>query len=302
MHTYIANLSKSQHEQLALLIQRIVGAIQPEKIICYGCRVITSLDWSCFLDSEPYGECSKLAFDLLLITADDEKRAFHEIIQIAEQQCDPHITISSVTHKLTAVNEAIQAGSYFFSSLLHKGVLLYDNSCIPLLPVQHEEAYHFPISKAEAIWGRWYDMAKRFYLLALHSLSCEWPDQSVFLLHQAVEHTCIALIRVFTGYRSNTHNLARLLAMTENFSPIPTGIFPRLTPEETTLFNHLLNGYADPRYKDGYCITTETILILIRRVEQLQDAAEKLYLERVSQYRKNAGISFTITNSYLPTP
>jgi len=302
MRTTIANLSKSQHEQLALLIQRIAGAIQPEKIICYGCRVITSLDWGCFLDSDPYCEHSKLAFDFLLITADDEKRAFHEIIQIAEQQCGPHITVSSVTHKLTAVNEAIGAGSYFFCSLLNKGVLLYDNSCIPLLPIQHEEACLFPISKVEAIWDRWYAMAKRFYLLALHSLACEWSDQSVFLLHQAVEHTCIALIRVFTGYRSNTHNLSRLLAMTENFSAIPSGIFPRLTTEETTIFNHLLNGYADPRYKDEYCITTETILILIRRVGQLQDAAEKLYLDGVGRYNKNVGISFPITNSCMPTP
>jgi HEPN domain-containing protein len=35
------------------------------------------------------------------------------------------------------------------------------------------------------------------------------PDVTTFMLHQAVEHTCSAPIRVFTGYRPNAHNLTQ---------------------------------------------------------------------------------------------
>lgn len=298
MRTALANLTDLQNELLALLIQRIAGAIQPEKIICYGCRIQTSQNWGCFQeDTDTY----RLAFDLLIITPDDEKRVFHEIIQIAEQQCITGITVSSITHKLTSVIEALQAGSHFFSVLVDRGVLLYDASSVPLPGPADPEAINFCAEKATASWDRWFGLAKRFYSLACHSFTSEWQDLVVLMLHQSVEHTCIALIRVFTSYRSNTHNLSRLLAMTENFSPLPSNVFPRSTREETELFNLLLNGYGEPRYKDHYSVTMEMTTILIDRVGQLQAIAEKLYNDRIEYIPKKEPISFPITANGIPT-
>jgi len=293
MLTTIDNLPSFQQEQLAQLIQRIAQAIQPDKIVCYGCRVIYSKDWGCFLENGHH-DSTHPTFDLLIITRPDEQRISHDIIQIAEQQCLPPFTISCIAHKLPSVNEAIQAGSHFFSTLFQKGILLYDASGIALQEPESSFTGIYSRSKAQDSWDRWFGQAKRFYSLALHSFSEGWYDQTIFLLHQAVENTCIALIRLYTGYRSNTHNLSRLLAMTENFDLHPTSIFPRITKQETELFNLLLNGYSDTRYKELYAIPAETVSVLLERVQLLQQTAEKLYKERISFYSEKESMQFPL--------
>jgi HEPN domain-containing protein len=294
MLTTFHHLAKFQQEQLAQLILRIVKAVQPEKVVCYGSRVTIMQDWGCFLDRDGYKESIHPTFDLLVIIKEDEKRAEHEIIQISEQQCVPPVTVTCIAHKLPSVNQALEASSHFFSTLFHKGILLYDAGGISLLAPHESFTGCFQRSKAETYWNRWFGLAQRFFSLAGHSVTCGWPDQAIFLLHQAVEHTCIALIRVFTGYRSNTHNLSRLLSMTENFSLVPMSIFPRITKEESELFNLLLRGYSDTRYKDLYDITIQTANVLIDRVKELQAVAESLYRDRIKIYSENESISFPL--------
>jgi HEPN domain-containing protein len=294
MLTSIPHLAINQQEQLAQLIQGIDCAIQPEKIICYGSRITIMQDWGCFLDHGEYKESIHPTFDLLIIIKDEEKRAEHEIIQIAEQQCKPPVSLTCIAHKLNAVNDALSVGSHFFSFLFQKGVLIQDTGQATLHSPHESFTGWFAKNKAESYWSRWYGLAQRFSSLAAHAVSSGWPDQAVFLLHQAVEHTCIALIRVFTGYRSNTHNLSRLLALSENFSLLPSSIFPRITKEETELFNLLLRGYSDTRYKYVYTTTMETVAILIDRVKELQAVAESLYKERISMYGKKEDISFPL--------
>lgn len=137
---------------------------------------------------------------------------------------------------------------------------------------------------AEAYWSRWYGLAKRFWQVASDSLPSGRQDLTVFLLHQSVEHTCIALIRVFTGYRTNTHNLSRLLTFVENFSELLISAFPGITREEQELFSILLRGYSDPRYKDMYEVSTDKVAILVERVKELQETAEALYEGRIAMY------------------
>ena len=280
MLTTTPYLSKEQYDQLAPLIHRIAKAVQPEKIICYGHRMLTTQKWGCFAYRNGFMENKGIAFDLLIITPDNEKRAPHEIVQLAEQQCPPAITVICVAHKITAVNAALQDGSYFFGVLFSRGVLLYEASATPLVSPGDSFAGYYSPEIAEACWTRWYGMAKQFLALAVHALSCGWSDQAIFLLHQAVEHTCIALLRAITNYRSNTHNIGRLLAMIENFSEKPVSIFPRSSKEENDLFNLLLNGYGDPRYKEQYKVTLEITTALIGRVEQLQAVANEIFQEK----------------------
>jgi hypothetical protein len=45
MLTTIEFLSKPQQECLAELIQKIVQAVQPEKIVCYGARISHYQEW-----------------------------------------------------------------------------------------------------------------------------------------------------------------------------------------------------------------------------------------------------------------
>ena len=136
----------------------------------------------------------------------------------------------------------------------------------------------------QAIWTRWYGLAQHFYKSAVDSQDFERPDLTAFMLHQAMEHTCGALIRIFTGYRPNTHNLSRLLMMVENFTDQFTRIFPKGTKQEEDLYSLLQHGYLDARYKDEYIVPIGVLDILIQRVQEAQMIAAILYEEKLSLY------------------
>jgi len=284
MFTTIELLSKAQQECLAELIQKIVQAVQPEKIICYGVRVSHYQEWGCFMDKSSHKDDFHPSFDFLIISSVEEKRDGHDISQIAEQKCLPPFSLCCISHKINSVNDALIAGQPFFCSLYHKGILLYDAGRTALSNPGDSEKGKMNKDMAQSHWTRWYGLAQYFLKGAADSQTYGRPDLTVFMLHQAVEHTCIALIRVFTGYRPNTHNLFRLLTIIENFSAMFMCVFPCITKEEKELFKILQKAYSDSRYKDVYDISADKVAVLTERVKELQAIAESLYMERIASY------------------
>lgn len=296
MLTNLSHLPETQHKQLAALVTAIVKAIAPEKIICFGCRLNIMQDWGCFMTGNDYQDHTGAEYDLLIIPDADDKRADHEIIQIAEQQAEPlGCRVTGIVHKLASVNEAIEKGSRFFTTLLHKGVLLYNGSSLPFASPPAEGQPLTAKSRMEESWNKEYRMARQFYDMGTHCLTHQWYELCVFMLHQAVQHSCMALLRAITGYRSNTHNLARLLALTENFSLLPSIVFPTVSHEETELFNLLRNAYSDARYKDDYQVPPEKAAILAKRVGELLAISETLYREKLNSLKPEPIISFPLT-------
>ncbi len=296
MLTNLPHLPEAQRKQLAGLVTSIVKAVSPEKIICYGCRNAIIRDWSCFLAVDGYHEATSTVYDLLVITNANEKRADHEIIQMAEQQAEPFACrVTMIVHKLTSANEAIEKNSRFFTTLFHKGILLYNGNNQSLAVPTAELTAATVKSRIEKSWNKEFITAQRFYDTAGHCLSNGWYELCVFMLHQSVQHGCMALLKVFMGYRSETHNLTRLLALTENFSPAPAAIFPRITKEETELFNLLRHAYSDARYNEDYTVSADKAAILAARIKQLLTIAELLYCEKLNSLDKESIISFPLT-------
>jgi HEPN domain-containing protein len=295
MLTTFDNLSPSLVTLLAQLVQKIASTIHPEKILCYGYRTSLYQDWSCFkvnTGQEPI----KPTFDLLVITTSDNKLADHEILQKIDQlaatlDCE----VTAVTQSLEAVNELIAKNSRFLTTIYHKAVLVYDagNSALILPPAapSFEETRH----KLETIWNKCFLVAERFYKTACFCLDNGWNEKALFDLHQATQHTCMALLRVYTGYRSTTHNLSRLLALIKNFSFVPSTIFPCITEEETALFNTLNRAYSDARYKEDYSVPTEIANLLKKRVHQLLVVAENLYSKKITSFQNNRPTTFPVT-------
>ncbi len=246
MITEIPQLCESQRKKLAGLVTDIVKVIAPEKIICFGNHITVTQDWGCFFAGNDCKEYMGSRFYFLIITNDNKKPADHEIVQIIEQLASPWgCCVTSIVHNLVSVNNAIEKGSRFFTTLYHSGVLLYDGNSLPLITPPDNSSVAIIKDKIEQVWNREFVMAQRFYHTASYCLSHEWYELCVFMLHQSVQHGCMALLKAFMGYRSETHNLARLLALTETFSLAPSSIFPRVTKEEVELFNLLLNAYSD---------------------------------------------------------
>jgi HEPN domain-containing protein len=175
------------------------------------------------------------------------------------------------------VKEELMKGNTFFVTVCQNGLAVYDGDKSSSLVLPSIKGVASAIEKIDERWSKWFGLAERFYGTAVDCATNERSDIAVFMLHQTVESACIAVIRIQTGYRPATRNLKRLLALMENFTLHGLVIFPRITKEETELFNVLHRAYSDVRYKEEYKISGDTVFILIERVKSLLDVAEEIY-------------------------
>ncbi|WPV65420.1 HEPN domain-containing protein [Chitinophaga sp. LS1] len=300
MRNNLPHLSKLQITQLAKLIEKILRAMQPELILCLGSRTTTMQDWSCFWEEEGYRQTVfPTTYDLLILTGEDEKRADHELIQLIEQQAGPlACEVTCMIQPSHTFYEGLEKGYRFDTTVYRKAVGVYSNGrqLLPVLPAEPEpQALK---GKIEDHWNRCFTIAQRFFKAATDCQQDNWPEQAAFNLHQSTQHACMALLRVFTGYRSTTHNLSRLLALIENFSFELSIIFPCLTKEEKELFNLLNRAYSDARYKEHYTISAEKVTILTERVQELLMVAEMLYKNRQEQLAATQALVFPIKPSH----
>ena len=296
MLTTFDYLPQKQVSELAQLVQKIVQAVNPEKIICYGYHCTVYQDWSSFFNNSGYAESMNPTYYFLIVTQETEKHADHEIIQMIEQQVEQlDCTVTCVIHKLGSVNESLAKGSRFFSTLYHRGILVYNGSCLPLTVPPEMPAVTVLKSKIQENWVNTFTIAQRFFQSAIHCLQNEWPEQTLFNLHQAAQHTCMGILRVFTGYRSTTHNLSRLLALIENITFNLTIIFPCLTKDETDLFNLLNKAYSNARYNENFKVPIDKAQTLTDRVKELLTIAERLYQIKITALENNQPITFPLT-------
>ena len=237
----------------------------------------------------------KATFDLLVITGNSNNLADHEILQKIDMLEDSlDCEVAAVDQSLAAVNELIAKNSRFLTTLYHNAVLVYsagNNALITPATVPSPEETK---TKIEGTWNKCFATAERFYKTACFCMDNGWNEKALFDLHQATQHTCMALLRVYTGYRSTTHNLSRLLSLIENFSFVPSTIFPCSTEEETALFNILNKAYSDARYKEDYSVSTEVANLLKKRVNQLLLVAEELYTKKLTTMQNSRVTTFPL--------
>ena len=263
------------------ILSGILTGIRPEKVFCFGVRTNVAEAWSCFLpDNEREGAT---CYDLLILTAPNEKRPHHELLNMAEALNTKTLQVNALVHNAVSVREAIYAGNAFFAAVCTKGQLLYDDESISFKMAAGDYCSTGSLCVNHADWTKRFGLARKFLAGASHFFCRGWNDMSAFMLHQATEHTCIALTRAITGYRPNTHNLTRLIRLMHNFDPFGLPIFPRDTKEEIILFNILSRAYSEARYKESYWVTSREIAILIDRVTDFQNRAEGLYRERARE-------------------
>jgi HEPN domain-containing protein len=292
--TTLQHLAKPQREQLVQLTQKIVQTFSPIKIICYGYRTTTMSDWSCFFDGDTRLETTYPTYDLLIVINDEEKKQHHEIIEIAEQYAiSLHFDATIIVQPVNAVNMELEHGKRFVSTLYRHGVILYNDGSALSIPRDKMEIAMLK-KLTEANWQKYFGMAHRFLKTANYCFDNGWNELTVFDLHQSAEHACIAILRACTGYRPTTHNLSRLLNLICNFSQELMVVFPRMTKEETDLFNTLNRAYSEARYNEKYSVSTEVAKILMRRVTTLLELIEKLYEKKRISLESALPISFPI--------
>jgi len=267
----LSHLSADQRKMLEKAVNIIIRAVQPEKIVLYGMFGVPG-DRR-FLQRLPP---SLAAFDLLIITREEERRTDYEIQDIIENRCRGEVTVTALVHDIAYVNKKAMEGQYFFSTVLREeGTLLYDAHRTPLA-----EAFAPNLEEvrqiAEKDFDRWARQAREFFLGAEYVRGKRGWNTATFLLHQAAEQCYQAILLAFTGYKPTTHNLDKLRRYTNRFSMELALLFPLDNATEEELFRLLASGYVSARYKEEFLINEKEVGILEERVRRLLDIANRV--------------------------
>ncbi|QJD97178.1 HEPN domain-containing protein [Mucilaginibacter robiniae] len=299
MQTHAITLPASHYRTLEKVVTALVEKFDTQYIICFGCAEQRKVMTSCFI---PPSDQSYARYYLLMITTQTQ-RMEHQVQDFADSHFpDCHLTLA--VHGLESVTKAVNQGSRFFATACQYGMQLYSRSGLRLDLSYHHINPLTTLARAETKYHHHYGLALGFREAAACSFESQHYGICVFMLHQAVEHACNALIRVFTGYRTEMHNLSRLMDHCLIFSDQPDYALPRKTKEDLRLFKLLRDSYSDARYDDKYVVSAADVEILLNRVRELLEVTEELSLQRLVLYGKEAEEAETAINltTQLNTP
>lgn len=203
---------------------------------------------SIFADTLPQ---EKIVYYLLVVT--EEATRIENGMQEFVNQHYAAAKVIVLAHGQATLKQSPRMCNEFFKAVLRNGVLRY--SADGILQHTEEEPINLQshLDRAKSNWRHRYNMANGFLKAAGNALDNGFYNVCLFLLHQVVEQFCIGIIWVFMGYRSDMHNLRRLLYLCACFSKQPLQHFIS-TPENDKLLTLMMESYSHARYKNDYTV------------------------------------------------
>ena len=265
-------------------IRRLAQKFEPLQIFSFSKNTCRQNTQGCFNESPVHFKCD---YHLLVVT-ETATRIDYEIQDFSNTYYR-HGTITVICHGRQSVMEAVQHNSRFFISALTTGKLLYSNDGllnIDLIPP------HIPTKgaiKAVKHYDHRMPLADGFLMCASECLGKEQFGICAFMLHQAVEQACICLVRVHIAYRSEFHNLYRLLRLCTCFSERPFQLFLS-TPEDERLFDVMAKSYSGSRYKDDFIVSRQDAESLNKRVASFLLVAKEMCNNKIELLDQEAAL------------
>ena len=287
------NLSpKAEHTvHFSTFIERLAQKFDPLQIFSFSQNSYTHHAQSCFTDNQNHFKCD---YCLLAIT-ETATRIDYEMQDFANSYYQ-HGTITVISHGRQSVMDAVQQNSRFFIGVLTYGKLLYSKDGL----LDHDPISSFIPTNGAIKALRHYEhripLANGFLMCASECLEKQQFGICAFMLHQAVEQTCICLLRVNIAYRSEFHNLYRLLRLCTCFSEKPFQLFLS-TPEDERLFGIMAKSYSGSRYKDDFTVSRQDAERLYQRVASFLLLAKEMCNEKIALLAKSASDYAALTNT-----
>ncbi|WP_293782698.1 HEPN domain-containing protein [uncultured Pedobacter sp.] len=284
--------SEAEHAvHFRAFIQRLVQKFEPLQIFSFSQHSYSHTSQGCFNDNQCH---FKYDYCLLAIT-ETATRIDYEMQDFANADYQQG-TITIIGHGRQSVIEAVQQNSRFFISVLSCGKLLYSKNGL----LDHDPIPAFIPTKGAIKAIRHYEyripLADGFLMCASECLEKKQFGICTFMLHQAVEQTCICLLRVHIAYRSEFHNLYRLLRLCTCFSEKPFQLFLS-TPEDERLFDIMAKSYSGSRYKDDFKVSRQDAEFLYQRVAFFVLLAKEMCKEKIALLAKSAADFAALKNT-----
>lgn len=282
-----------ESKELKAIVRFILSRIHAEKIICFGSIVNDVKNTSCFLPEDHCATSKQNSYYLLIVPAAGEQIADIVLQQRLEQEIKTVAGVTIIVHRMKEINTALQNGSSFFSNIYKKGTLLYDNDAEPFAVPAKGADISKRILKREKFWDQWYLLSENFLKGANFYHEHQFNNIAVFMLHQSLQHCYSGMLRVLTGYRSNSNSLRRLLKLVDNVLPESSFSAISHTPENARLLGLLMKGFSDARYSDKFDVTNAELTTLMGRIEKILQQANITCLAHLKNL-KEGKVSYTV--------
>jgi uncharacterized protein len=249
MKSQITKAFDEHSEHFDLLIRSVASKFQPLWIFCFSQDISFQMSKGNFKGDnlQSFGTYS------LLVVTEAGTRIDHEV-----QDFVNHIfklgKITIICHGRENIFDAIEKNNRFFIEVFTKSELLYAHDGIIRHWSELSHDYGSTALKARNRMKHHLSLAEGFLSGANICLMSQQYNVSVFMLHQVVEQCCIGLVRVFLSYRSEFHNIGRLLSLCTSFSNIPYNWFFTGRQHEQHLFDILAKSYSQARYGKDFLI------------------------------------------------
>lgn len=272
---------KDTNTEIALIVDLLKKNYSPDYIYCYGIKTATESRGSCF--AAPFNDAMNHYF-LIVLTAEQlpptkDAEAEQQIIR----KIDCNVTV--VSHSSAAVQTAIGKKSRFFITVVNTGRLLYTREGLEALEATEPPDVNVTLAKAERHFNHRMPLARGFFEAAKERFGNGNYELAVFMLHNAAEHCCLALIRVIMGYSTDIRHLGRLLELTFSFSDDPEFCFSRETDDEKRHWRILHNCHSEIRFKHDYSVTEHDAFFIMRNVKRLLEVTERLCGQKIDEYK-----------------
>jgi len=223
----------------------------------------------------------------LLMVTDNPKRIDYQVQDfINGKYADETVTV--ICHDKEAIANAVGANSRFFITILTQGRLLYSNGQMlefePTLPYDPALA----VERAQELFKYRMPLAHGFFSAAMECYRLGHYSIGTFLLHQSCEQTLICMIRVHLGYRSEFHNIHRLLGLCSSFSPRPYHTLVDID-NNARLFSILSSSYSGARYNSGFSVEEADADAISQRVSKLLSLAAEMYFDHIKHLEHITG-------------
>lgn len=242
MEVKLLKTDQDRAEHFKNFLELLVEKFQPTRIISFGKQTQLNELEGCFASMQ-----IKHQHYCLFIGTESSTRIDYEVQEFASKYYhNGQVTI--VCHGESAIREGIESNNRFFITVLSHGKVLYTKEGFLNVETIPNLNSSKALERAERNYFHRFYLASEFLECAKGSIERGKYAIGTFLLHQAVEQSCSVLIRVLIDYRSEFHNLHRLLGLCRCFSELPYKLLVGEDREDRRLFDILIKSYGQARY------------------------------------------------------
>lgn len=270
MFRLLAENYKDQHEKLVSIILKATPA---DKIYLLGATHVKRRTESIFMSASPCINTVNSYYILALVSNEDDLNTVQDKI---EKACRHFIPVTAIVLHTSLFNNWITVAHQFACTVSKIAVQIHGDPETELVDCGIPDEQAIKTAK-ETAYNQGLNKVVEFLAGADLYRIRRQNKMSAFMLYQAAGYALRTLLKITTGLSCNTHNLDKLIRYCSMISHKLPEIFPGDNERDSRLFQLLKRTNINTHNKEDYSIPANDLLIITKKVRQIQHVIQDLY-------------------------